>query len=103
CRNRKDALMPFGTRRSGQYYGWTITWTLALTETVSWGILFYAFAALLIPMQEEFGWSSTEITGAYSLALLVAGLVAPFVGRWLDWHGARGLMTAGSILGTAMI
>src|SRR5699024_282749 len=59
--------------------------------------------ALLVPMQEEFGWSTTAITGAYSLALMVAGVAAPFVGRWLDRHGARGLMTAGSILGTVLI
>lgn len=54
-------------------------------------------------MQEEFGWSATAITGAYSLSMLVAGLAAPFVGRWLDRRGARGLMTAGSILGTALV
>ncbi|HWV23247.1 MAG TPA: MFS transporter [Thermomicrobiales bacterium] len=95
--------MPFERRRSGRYYGWTITWTLALTETVSWGILFYAFSALLVPMQEEFGWSATAITGAYSLSMLVAGLAAPLVGRWLDRRGSRGLMTAGSILGTLLV
>lgn len=95
--------MVAGIRRTDRYYGWTITWTLALTETVSWGILFYAFSALLVPMQEEFGWSATAITGAYSLSMLVAGLAAPFVGRWLDRRGARGLMTAGSILGTALV
>src|SRR5699024_7543188 len=95
--------MPFGPQRSGRYYGWTITWTLALTETVSWGILFYAFSALLVPMQKELGWSTTALTGAYSLAMLVAGIAAPAVGRWLDWHGGRGLMTAGSILGTILV
>lgn len=47
--------MVAGIRRTDRYYGWTITWTLALTETVSWGILFYAFSVLLVPMQEEFG------------------------------------------------
>ena len=26
------------------YYGWTIVWTLAVTETISWGILYYSFA-----------------------------------------------------------
>ena len=92
-----------GKKESGRYYGWTITWTFALTETVSWGILYYAFSALLLPMQEEFGWSATAITGAYSLSMLVSGLVAPIVGRWLDHHGPRALMTAGSIAGTLLI
>ena len=29
------------------YYGWTIVWTLAVTETISWGILYYSFAVFL--------------------------------------------------------
>lgn len=95
--------MQTGTERPGRYYGWTITWTFALTETVSWGILYYAFSALLVPMQQEFGWSTTAITGAYSLSMLVAGLAAPLVGRWLDVHGPRALMTAGSIAGTLLV
>lgn len=92
-----------GSYQSGRYYGWTITWTLALTETVSWGVLYYAFSALLVPMQKEFGWSTTVITGAYSLSMLVAGIAAPFVGRWLDSHGPRLLMTVGSVVGTLLV
>ena len=33
------------------YYGWVVVGTLATTETISWGILYYAFAAFLVPMQ----------------------------------------------------
>lgn len=85
------------------YYGWTIAVTLGLTETTSWGILFYAFAVFLGPMEQELGWSRSTLSGAYSLALLVAGLMALPVGRWLDRHGARGLMTAGSCAGTVLV
>jgi MFS family permease len=95
--------MRIGKRSSSPYYGWTITWTFALTETVSWGILHYAFAALLAPMQQEFAWSATAITGAYSLSLLTSGLAAPLIGRWLDDHGPRALMTAGSVAGTLLV
>ena len=95
--------MQTATQRPDRFYGWTITWTFALTETVSWGILYYAFSALLVPMQREFGWSAPAITGAYSLSMLVAGLAAPFVGRWIDVHGPRVLMTLGSIAGTLLV
>ena len=90
------------TRRP-RFYGWTIVWTLAVTETVSWGILFYAFAVFLVPMQHELGWSTPEITGAYSLALLVAMAASPPVGRWLDRAGPRVPMTLGAILGTVLV
>jgi MFS family permease len=89
--------------RRPRYYGWTIVWTLAVTETVSWGILFYAFSVFLVPMQQELGWSTPAITGAYSLALLVAMILSPLLGRWLDRAGARIPMTLGSILGTLLL
>jgi MFS family permease len=79
------------------YYGWVIVAALGLTETVSWGVLYYAFSVFLVPMQRELGWSTGTLTGAYSLALLLSGLAAPLVGRWLDRHGPRMLMTAGSV------
>lgn len=82
---------------------WKMAWTLGWTEMVSWGILFYAFSVLLVPMQNELGWSTGLITGAYSLSLLVSGLVAPWVGRRIDHFGARGIMTIGSILGTLLL
>ena len=87
----------------GFYYGWAIAGTLAVTETASWGVLYYAFAVFLVPMQEEMGWSRAAVTGAYSLGLLVSGLAAPLVGHWLDRHGPRGLMTIGSTAGAALL
>lgn len=82
---------------------WPMAWTLGWTELISWGILYYAFSALLVPMQDELGWSKATITGAYSLSTLVSGLLAPMVGRWIDARGARWLMTFGSVLGTVML
>ncbi len=87
----------------GLYYGWVVASALAITETVSWGILYYAFSVFLVPMQAELGWSAGSLTGAYSLALLVSGLAALPVGRWLDRHGSRALMTAGSVGGTLLL
>jgi MFS family permease len=76
---------------------------LSLTETVSWGILYYSFSVFLVPIREEFGWSNAAVTGAYSLALFLSGIAAPFVGRWIDRHGPRALMTAASVLGTGLV
>ena len=83
--------------------GWGIVGALSVTETVSWGILYYAFAVFLIPMQDELGFSTAELTGAFSLALLVSAVAGIAVGRYLDRHSPRGLMTAGSIAGTLLV
>lgn len=79
------------------YYGWIIALVLAITTTVSYGVLFYAFSVFIAPMEAEFGWSRGELSGAFSLSLLITGLVALPVGYWLDKRGSRLLMTAGSI------
>lgn len=90
-------------RHPSLYYGWLVVGTLAITEPISWGILFYGFGVMLTPTQQEMGWSQAQLTGAFSLMLLISGIAAVPVGRWLDRHGARGLMTVGSCLATLAI
>src|SRR5512146_1259089 len=87
----------------GVYYGWTLVTTLAVAETVSWGALYYAFTVFLGPMRHELGWSSASVAGAFSLGLLLSGLVAPPMGRWLDRHWPRLLMTVGSVAAVALM
>jgi len=84
-------------------YPWLLAITLGFTETISWGVLYYAFSVLVTPMQSEFGWSRAQITGAFSLALIVLGLSGVVVGQWLDRRGPRLLMTAASILGVLLV
>jgi len=76
---------------------------LAATCTVSYGVLLYAFAVFLAPMRRDLHASVGELSGAVSLSIAVAGGLAPFVGAWLDRHGARALMTVGSLIGAASV
>jgi MFS family permease len=85
------------------FYGWWMVAGLAVTELVSWGVLVYAFSVFVVPMRAELGWSTAELNGAYTTGVAVSGLVAVPVGRWLQHHGARGVMTAGSLLGVAAL
>jgi len=77
--------------------------SLSITETVSWGILYYGFPVMLRPMEADLGFSRVELTGALSIGLLTSALAALPVGRWIDRHGARGVMTLGSCLATALL
>src|SRR5215216_3640290 len=85
------------------YYGWVLMVTLGVTETISWGILYYAFTAYLAPMEADLGWSRGDMSGAFSLGLLLAGFAAIPVGRWLDRSGPRVAMTVGSIGGSLLV
>ena len=82
---------------------WAIVGALSVTETVSWGILYYAFAVFLLPMQRELGFSTAQLTGAFSLALLLSGVAGIAVGRYLDERSPRALMTAGSTAGVLLV
>jgi len=70
---------------------------------MSWGSFFYAFSVLALPMEVELGWSRPATMMAMSLALVVAGLLAPTVGHAIDRGHGRRVMTCGSILGAAML
>lgn len=87
----------------GLYYGWGMLAALAWTELTSWGILYYSFSVFVAPMQRDLGWSRAALTGAFSLALLCSGVAALGVGRWLDRHGPRLLMTAGSCAAALLV
>lgn len=91
------------TRPARLYYGWVIALALAVTTTVSWGILYYAFAVFLIPMEQTLGVARAELSGAFSVALLVSGAAAVPLGRWVDRHGARSLMTVGSLAAAGLV
>lgn len=80
------------------FYGWIIAVELAFSQVISWGVIYFAFSVLLTPMEDSFGWTRDQLTGAFSIALLISGFVGLPVGWWLDRHGARLLMSLGSLL-----
>ena len=85
------------------FYGWYLVVGLGLTTIVSYGITQYLFGVLIVPIHAELGWSRAQISGAYSVGLVLAGFLAFPIGRLIDRHGARWLMVAGSILGAVAL
>ncbi len=85
------------------FHGWWSVLALSITETVSFGVLYYAFTVFVSPMARELGTSVATVAGAYAIGMVVAGLAAAPVGVWLDRHGARALMTAGSLAAGALL
>lgn len=71
---------------------------LSTVQIVSWGVLYYAFAALQSSITTDTGWSSVAVTGAFSLAQLCSGGAGIWVGRHIDAYGPRQVMTAASLV-----
>ncbi|MEV0425603.1 MFS transporter [Micromonospora sp. NPDC050495] len=95
-------MAPADTTVGGRH-GWRIVAALAITSTVGYGTLYYAYAVLLSPMAASLDASTTAVTGALTASVLAGALMAIPVGRWLDRHGGRALMTTGSIAATALL
>ncbi len=71
---------------------------LSLSQITSWGCLYYGFAALQASITADTGWTAAEVTGAFSASQLVSAGVGIWVGRRLDAHGPRRLMTGAAVL-----
>ena len=100
----EHATVPPAARLAGRRFpGWRMVWALAVTSTVSYGTLFYCFAVMVVPMRDDLDASTGQISLALTIGIATNGAAAVPVGRWLDRHGARWVMTAGSLLGAASL
>lgn len=72
--------------------GWSIVWVSFFTTAFVSGGSQYGFGLFVKPLEEQFGWSRTEINLSLSIGL-ISGLLAPFVGYVIDRYGVRLLMT----------
>lgn len=57
----------------------------------------FAFGVFIIPLEEEFGWSRTQINLSLTMAAFM-GVLSPFAGRLMDKHGARPIMVVSMLL-----
>ncbi|OIN92023.1 MAG: MFS transporter [Comamonadaceae bacterium CG1_02_60_18] len=81
-----------------QAYNPRLVLRLSVAQLISWGSVFYLFALLIDPLERDLGLNRSQVSLAFSLALLAEGLMAYPVGRWIDRGHERAVMTAGSLL-----
>ena len=86
------------------FYGWWIVLACFLIALYVGGVLFYGFTAFFEPIVQEFGWSYTQVSLAFSLRGLEMGMLAPVTGFLVDRFGSRKLIFSGTlIVGCALI
>ena len=64
-------------------------------QLVNWGVLYYAFGVLLLPVERTLGVPQWMVAAAFSLALLVSAAVAPAIGHAIDRGRGPLIMTVG--------
>ena len=90
------------------HYGWVVAGVTFVTMLVTAGAV-GAPGVLILPLQQEFGWQTAEISSALGVRFLLFGLMAPFAAALINQFGMRRitlsalfLIAAGLLLSLAM-
>ena len=70
---------------------------LGTTQTLAWASSVYLPAILADPIAHDLGISANWIFGAYSGALVIAGLLGPRIGRQIDLVGGRPVLSLSNL------
>jgi len=74
---------------------------LGITQITAWGTSYYCLGVLAGPIIRDTGWTRGFVFLGFTVALLAMGAVSRTVGRAIDRHGARAVMTLGTVLVSA--
>ena len=76
---------------------------IGLGQLVNWGVLFFAFGVLLVPLEQALGAPRWLVAGAFSLALLISAMAAPVIGRIADRGQGPVVMRAGGLIAAGLL
>ncbi len=74
-------------------------WQLAVAQTIVWAGLFYAFPALILRWETDFGWTKAELTGAVTLSIGLSAIFSPLAGRLIDRGLGPQALAGGALAG----
>ena len=79
------------------FYGWWMVGAGFVIQFLTGGLLQQSFGAYVSIFREQFGWSKTALSGAYSMQQLEMGVLAPAQGWIMDRFGPRVMMQIGVV------
>ena len=89
--------------RRNIHYGWVMVGVTFLTALISAGTV-GAPGVFIVPLQQEFGWTTAEISSALSIRFILLGLMAPFAAALLNRYGLRNVaLSAQMIVAAALL
>ena len=81
----------------GVYYGWIVAGATFLVMLATAGAM-GAPGVIIQPLEHEFGWSTAEISVAFSVRLALFGLIAPFAAAFINRFGVRAVVVAAVLM-----
>ncbi|TKR55751.1 MFS transporter [Allopusillimonas ginsengisoli] len=76
----------------------TLIAALGIGQLCAWGSLYYSFPLIAEAMMADLGWSKTDVYGAATIGLVLAGFLAYPVGVAVDKGYGRALMGSASLM-----
>ncbi len=83
-----------------------LTLKLGIPQIITWGSGFYLPAILAVPISKELGIPTGTFFWAFTISLLVSGLIGPRIGKAIDRLGGRRVLPVGNLafaLGLSML
>lgn len=74
-----------------------LTLKLGVPQIISWGSGFYLPAILAVPISKDIGTPTETFFWAFTISILVSGLIGPRVGKAIDRLGGRRVLPFGNI------
>ena len=85
-------------RMRGLFYGWKMVGVSVLVGSLVSGSLLSGVGVWVKVLEEQFPWSRTQLTGAFSLTQLQSGAIGPIIGYFIDRLGPRRMVLIGLAL-----
>ena len=97
-RTLQETIATASVTRPRLFYGWYIVAGSVLTNAIFSAAYYQGFSALILPIEQTFGWSRSVMSGAGAMRQLESGIVSPFLGFLLDRFSARTLLFWSAII-----
>src|SRR5206468_12265349 len=79
------------------FYGWWIVTAGFGIEVLIGALMWHAYGAYVVLLREEFGWSKTMLSAAFSMARVESGILGPVQGWLTARFGPRALSRTGVV------
>ncbi len=80
------------------FYGWRIVGIGVVIQILIGGLMMQTFGAYAAVLRDEFGWSKTLFSFAFSVTRVESGILGPIQGWLIDTLGPRKMMRAGLVM-----
>src|SRR5262245_14621956 len=90
--------------RGKLFYGWWIVGAGMVIQALTNCLLSQSYGTYVVALRDQFGWSKTELSAAYSMARTETGLYGPLEGWLITRFGPRAMLRVGlCIFGLGLI